>query len=437
MLWIGAGLVAIWLLSDTVRRYAPQRRDPLEIRLSYWGSYTDNRLWQEIISAFERSCPEIRIRPEWLPLAGYTTKIDQQFMAGDAPDLILFQDEPFPRYAGEQFADLSPLLAEDVEMQRRLADCWPTAIASFKHGEALRGLPISGGNVLIYCNLDAFERAAAFRGRRIAPPRADWTLQEFMALCQELTIDTDGDGEPEQFGCFQPHWGYFMPFIWAHGARLLDESRTRWAFQGSQALDAVSFYADLHHRYGVTPSPIQYAGHYSDTAFLSGRVAMYVNGPWFEPFLKQTRLADRYRVVDIPTGPGGNATRVTWDGLCLYAKSPPVRRVNAWRFARFLLSRQAQNVFAIHHRAIPARRACAERYVVEGGGPGSGSAAFLRAMDRSRLQPITPNWQVMYRAVQRHFNSVLLDGPSHKSPAEALEALAAEPDIVAAFGRSP
>jgi hypothetical protein len=58
-------------------------------------------------------------------------------------------------------------------------------------------------------------------------------------------------------------------------------------------------------------------------------------------------------------------------------------------------------------------------------------------MDRSRLQPITPNWQVMYRAVQRNFNSVLLDGPSRKSPAEALEALAAEPDIVAAFGRSP
>lgn len=436
-MWIGAGLVAIWLLSDTVNRYAPHRRDPQEVRFSYWGGYTDHRIWQEIISAFERSCPDVRITPQWLPLAGYSTKIDQQLIAGDPPDLMLFQDEPFPRYAEEQFADLSPLLAKDAEMGRRLSDCWPTAITSFKYGETLRGLPVSGGNVLIYCNLDAFERAGRFRGRQIAPPRADWTLQEFVALCQELTIDADSDGQPEQFGFLQPHWGYFLPFIWSHGAGLLDESRTRWAFQGSQALAAVSFYADLHHRYGVTPAPIQYAGQNSDTAFLSGRVAMCVNGPWFQPFLDQTALADRYRVVDIPAGPGGNATRVTWDGLCLYAKLPAKRKANAWRFARFVLSTQAQNVFATHHRAIPARRTCAEAYVLEGGGPGSGAEAFLRAMARSRLQPITPNWQVMYRAVQKHLNSVLFHGPSRKSPAEAIAALAAEPHIVSAFGSSP
>lgn len=86
-MWIGAGLVAIWLLSDTVNRYAPHRRDPQEVRFSYWGGYTDHRIWQEIISAFERSCPDVRITPQWLPLAGYSTKIDQQLIAGDAPDL--------------------------------------------------------------------------------------------------------------------------------------------------------------------------------------------------------------------------------------------------------------------------------------------------------------------------------------------------------------
>jgi len=438
--WVVVPLVAAagyWLFADTLAHHFPDRRRRDRVRFTYWGGFTDHRMWREIIDAFEASHPGLHVAPEWLPLSGYATKIDQQMVAGDAPDVMLFQDEPFPRYAREQFADLGPLLANDGPSRDRLDDCWPTAVSSFQHEGKLHGLPVNGGNVLIYCNLDAFARASAFHNRPIAPPRSGWTLDEFVSLCLDLTLDEDGDGEPEQFALLQPHWVYYLPFIWSHGASLLDETRSRWTLQGPEAIAAFTLYADLRHRHRVTPAPIEYAGQNSDTAFLSGRVAMCVNGPWFQPFLNETAMATRYRVVNIPEGPGGSATRVTWDGVCLYAKLSETRRTNAWRFARFLLTREAQTVFAAYQRAVPARRAFSETYVRLGGGSDSAAAMFINAMKTARLQPITPAWQTMHYAMRRHLISVILDGDARRAPEAAIRALAGDRDINAAFGGMP
>lgn len=425
--------VGWWLFADTLARRTavPGREGPL--RFSYWGGYDDHVLWNRIIDGFRSHNGDVDIRPEWLPLSGYGTKLDQQFVAGSAPDVILFQDEPFPRYAAEQFLPLDELLRGDAESRRRLADCWPTAAESFRCAGALRGVPIMGGNVLIYCNLDAFDRAAKHHGRPVTPPSDDWTLDEFVAVCRDLTFDADGDGRADQFAFLQPHWVYYMPFVWAHGATFTDESRTRWTLLGPAAERAFALYADLRHRYGVSPEPMEYAGQNSDTAFLAGRVAMCVNGPWFTAFLRETAMRDRYRVVSIPRGPGGNATRITWDALCINAQSSPDRQAKAWRFVRYVLSTEAQNVFAEHQRAVPVRRASAESYVRFGGGPGGAAARFIAEMANARVQPITRDWMPMGRAISWHLTSVILDGPARKSPAEAVAALAADPAIRAAF----
>ncbi len=152
-LTLAACAVGYWLFADTVRHYGVGEAPSPEIRFSYWGGVDDHAMWGRITSAFEARHPGLRVRREWLPLSGYATKIDQQLVAGTAPDVILFQDEPFPRYAVDQFADLDAFLTDDPESRSRLADCWPTAERSFEAGGVLRGVPIMGGCVLIYCNI--------------------------------------------------------------------------------------------------------------------------------------------------------------------------------------------------------------------------------------------------------------------------------------------
>lgn len=429
--------IGYWLFADTVRHHMPAARPDGEIRFAFWGGYDDYRMWSAVIDAFEDAQPDLTVRPEWHPLSGYTTKIRQQLVAGEAPDVMMFQDEPFPLHAPEQFASLDPFLAEDDEARAMLEDCWPSAVESFRPGASLHAAPVMGGTVLIYCNPDAFERASRVRAEPVTIPDSSWTLDDFTTLCRRLTIDEDGDGRTDQFGLLQPHWVYYLPFVWSHGARLLDDSRTHWALDGPAAVAAFELYADLRHRWTVTPMPMEYAGQNSDTAFLSGRVAMCVNGPWFQAFLRETRLRNRYRVVGIPHGPGGSATRATWDALCIYAKMSPRRQADAWRFVRFCLTTDTQRIFASHLRAIPARRAAAADYVRAGGGPASPSQAFVDSLATARLQPITPDWNTLSSAVRRHLTSVLLTGRTRATPAEAVQALASDPAIQAAFGGGP
>ncbi len=426
---------ATWLFGDTLRHYIDRADSDDAIRFAYWGGYEDHVLWTEVVEAFHRHEPTIRIRQEWLPLSGYLAKIDQQLVAGAAPDVFMFQDEPFPRYAESQFLNLDPLFTADNEAAGCLDDCWPTAVASFRDGAgAMRGAPLHGGNVLIYCNPDAFERASRFHHRTIALPEDDWTLDEFVATCRDLTIDENGDGEPEQFGLLQPHWVYYLPFIWSHGAALLDESHSHWTLTGPAAVAAFQFYADLRHRHHVTPSPMEYAGQNSDSAFLSGRVAMCVNGPWYMPYLNETHLRDRYRVVGIPSGAAPSRTRVTWDALCVNAAIDTATREKAWRFVRFTLSDEAQTIFARRQRAIPARRAIGERFIAFGGGPASPAAAFIDAMATARMQPITKDWLPMDAVVRRHLLSVIPDGAARRSAEAAVDALANERVIRETFG---
>lgn len=111
----------------------------------------------------------------------------------------------------------------------------------------------------------------------------------------------------------------------------------------------------------------------------------------------------------------------------------PARRLAAWHFLRFALTDEAQNIFAAHQRAIPARRACADAYIRCGGGKDSPAEAFVAAMDEARLQPITPSWHLVNLAMTKHLTSMLLDGDSRRTPQQALAALAADPAIAQAF----
>lgn len=246
--------VAYWLFADTVRHWRPGESPGNELRFSYWGGFDDHQMWQEVLQAFNSRRPDVRVSPEWLPLSGYTAKIAQELVAGDAPDVMMTQDEPFPRYARDQFASLDDLLRDDPAAQKDLDDCWPTATSSFQFAGSLRGVPLMGGNVLIYCNQLAFDRASRFHGRPVPLPSHDWTLDDFLDTCRLLTIDADGDGRTDQFGFMQPHWVYYLPFIWANGAELTDPARSKWTLQGPQALAALAMYGDLRHRWRVTPT---------------------------------------------------------------------------------------------------------------------------------------------------------------------------------------
>jgi len=409
---LGSG---VWLFGDTYRYYYGQKEDAL--RISYWGSYREHEMWKEIVAAFRRRYPEIPLKREYIT-DRYEEKIQQLLLSNDAPDVILFQDEPLPRFvSSEKFQQLddfcrTPGLELDLER-----DYWDTAVKSFQQDGKTYGIPIWGGDCLIIYNRDAFREA----GVPEPPPR--WTIDQFLDTCKRLTADTDGDGRLDRFGFDVPGWVYWLPFHYAFGAEYLDPARKRWVLWGPEAEASFQFWQDLRYKHHVSPHRAELTEG-GNVAFMTGRVAMFVSGPWAMPPLNEAHV--NYDIADVPSGPGGHGTRVTWDALVMFTGS--TKKDWAWKFIHFVASLPAQRIVAKFQRSVPALKAAKDAFIQ--GNRRVRVSRFIDALAYARFQPITVHWMLMSREVGSE-TDLMLD--NRITPQEALRRLARNPHLAKCF----
>lgn len=62
----------------------------ITLRFTYWGDQTRDQLTQKVIKLYEQSHPNIKIIPEFSGFDGYFQKLDTEFAAGNAPDIIQY-----------------------------------------------------------------------------------------------------------------------------------------------------------------------------------------------------------------------------------------------------------------------------------------------------------------------------------------------------------
>ncbi|MEK6676050.1 MAG: extracellular solute-binding protein [Planctomycetota bacterium] len=263
-----------WLSRDSPIDRLRKSQGALGIRFSHFGDYQDYALWREIIAEYEQLHPDTHVRQEYVTgLSGhYNTKLRQQILSGTMADVALVQLGPFHELA-ENFADLSESVTRYENSGDDSERLDGTALAAFVSDGVTRGLPISGGNLLVYCNPTCFEKAERFQGKAVPLPNGEWTLEDFRRLAQDLTCDFDQDGRLDQFGFWHPRWIYYLPFLWSFGAELTDADAHEWRFVGAEAEQAVEFYRDLVNADHVCPRPAEVPQLFQDVGFLTGRVA--------------------------------------------------------------------------------------------------------------------------------------------------------------------
>jgi len=397
------------------------------VTVSFWGAYEEWHMWQQMVAAYEKANPGKKVKMEYWVGGGYNDKVKIRLASGTPPDVILFQDEPFPPFCKfGKFQDLTEFLEAPgcpINLQR---DYWDTAVESFKWKGRQYGIPVWGGNNLIYINKALFDRLG------VPYPRQDWTIEEFLDTARRLTGDDDGDGRLDHYGFIKPYWSYLLPFFYAYGARLINTDgkhfvatdAARWEFVGPEAEAAFRFAQDLVWKHHVAPRDGEAAQMDSNVMFLTGRLGMFSTGPWGMPFLAKTDLD--WDVVHVPRGPGGRATRITWDAVVMASDSP--RQDRAWQFIRFLVSPEAQRIVAEAQRSVPALKAAQDAFVRTN--PKVHVNRFIEAMAYARLQPITEHWQEMAQEIEPEFDKMMI---GRQDPAVTVRNLAERMEKV--FGR--
>lgn len=288
--------------------------------------------YEKINALFEENYPGTKVHMQLLPAGqNFFEKLNTQLAAGTPPDVFdMWEGYVQPYAARGALLNLDPLFAADDKVQ--LEDLLPTARDAGSWGGNVYafGVGVMPGPVSLYYNPDHFDEA----GMRY--PDSDWTWDDMRDAAKQLTIDKDGDGEPEQWGLTFENW--FVPWlywIWSNGGDVFNEDETQCTLTDPKAVEALQYWADLIHKDKVAISSTMLETLQGElNAFITGAVSMYLGNSWDVTTL--TTAAEqgcKWKAVLAPTANNGQRSWYLHFGCLSIAKLSKMPEA-AWRYIR-------------------------------------------------------------------------------------------------------
>lgn len=362
------------------------------VQLSTWGSAQEVAVLKDLLKEFEVAHPAIHVDLMHIP-ENYYQKL-HILIAGDmTPDVIFTNSISFPIYAAHGvFMDLRPLLKNSQALKE--SDFYEPSLKAFTWQGTLSALPRDVSNLVIFYNADMFKQAG------LAPPKADWTWQEFLDSARDLTRDTNNDGDPDIFGFsfYAKPPLFWLPFVWSAGGDLFSPDLKQTVLDQPAAVQGLQWYADLRNKWHVAPKKVESGGATMSDLFMKEKLAMMVSGRWSVPVLRE-QAKFHWDVVPFPKGPAGSRVGIDASGYAISAKSAHPKE--AFELVQFLLSKHAIEKVTESGLIVPARKDVAEssQFLAPGQAPAHGRA-FLDVIPNGVPTRTPPRWNELSEEVQ-------------------------------------
>ncbi|MEN9936159.1 MAG: hypothetical protein RLZZ387_2738 [Chloroflexota bacterium] len=350
------------------------------------GDATEKATYDQLVAAFTRAHPDIDVALVHIPgQSDFRKRLGADFAAGTPADIVLLNYRRYAAFAARgAFEPLGPYLDRSDVIST--GDFYAEALAPFTWDGTLTCIPQNLSSLVVYYNKDLFDQAG------VAHPAAGWSWDDFLAAARALTRDTDGDGTTDQYGIgTEVSLLRAAPFIWQNGGSLVDDPQhpTRLTLDSPEALEAVRWFTELQTRHHVAPDAAAEETEGSESRFLAGHMAMFLNSRRGVPTYRASASFD-WDVAALPQG-RQTAGVLHADGYCM-AKSSASKGA-AWRFIEFANSPEGQRIMAGTGRTVPSLRAVAESpaFLDPAAKPAS-SRVFLDVIPDVRPVPVLPTW---------------------------------------------
>ena len=242
----------------------------------------------------------------------YATKLQAAIAGNTVPDVFYIEQASLQSYVSSGV--LMDITDEVAELDVDLDNIWQYGVDSYRYDGTLQGtpegqlygLPKDVGPLAFGYNRTMLEEAG------IDLPDADepLTWEEWLPILEELTTDTDGDGEIDQWGTgLNVQWN-LQSFVWSNGGDWTNEDHTQVTVDTPEFAEALQFFTDLTTEYGVTPSPEQAQTLDTYQRFMAGQIGFFPVGPWDMSVYNE--LDFEYDLIPWPVGESGETA--TWIG---------------------------------------------------------------------------------------------------------------------------
>jgi multiple sugar transport system substrate-binding protein len=380
---LAVGVFALALLAPTT---SAQERG--EVSFMVFGDPAELAAYQSLVAAFEEEQPDIEVELIHIPSpSDYRARLGVDFAADDPADVVLINYRRYAPFAAMGVLEpLAPYLRRSDVISD--SDFFPVATEPFRWRGQLMCLPQNISSLVVYYDKDLFDAAG------LAYPEDDWTWAEFLATAQVLTLDLDGDGRSDQYGLgTDPSIFRLAPFVWGNGGELVVlESGlrpVRLALDSRAAREAVEWFVALQTVHGVVPDALAEAAESSESRFLNGRTAMFLNSRRGTPSARRIDGFD-WDVAALPTGlePAGILHS---DAYCMAAATED--KDAAWAFIEFANAPAGQAIVARSGRTVPSLIEVANSDVVlDPTVRPANSAVWLETMDTLGAVPVAAGW---------------------------------------------
>ena len=287
--WLIAVLALCLVFSSMIIPTASAEVVELEL-WHYYGTdyeYSDGSIFLKDVEAFNQSQDRIHVTATFVAREDLLKQYTMGALSGELPDIGMVDN---PDMAGfiqmGVFADIT----DQLTAWGQLDQFFPGPLNSCTQDGRIYGLPHNSNCLALFYDKDALEAAG------VAVP-TNWT--ELKDAAKKLTDSSKGryglgiSAVKNEEGCFQ-----FMPWFISAGGKLEE-------LNGKGCVDALTYLTDMINDGSMPKDVINWTQGDCNNQFISGGLAMQINGPWNVSTIQNLAPDKNWGVALVPKADDG------------------------------------------------------------------------------------------------------------------------------------
>lgn len=327
---------------------------PVEIEFWHAMSGSKGEKLQAITDTFNQQNPNIKVK--LVDQGGYRDLFEKLMAASKAnqlPTITQIYCNRLSWYIDKGLVeDLKPYMEnEKIGMSSEdLADIPALFMEDGVWGQAQYAFPFNKSQMVLFYNQDMLDKAGI---------KVPTTWEEWRTANEKLTIDENGDGNPEVYGTvFANNLSTdIAPWVKQAGGVIIDDKTEKINFDTPETKEAVVFLAGM-----IKDNIARTAGEdkNANVPFAQGRAAMCVASTSSIPYIEKDMPGDvKWFAAPLPAYKT-NDQLYYGTNVAVFNTVSPEQRYGAWEYIKFLTNAENTAEFAMATGYLPVRKSAIE-----------------------------------------------------------------------------
>jgi multiple sugar transport system substrate-binding protein len=375
--------------------------------ITVWAMGAEGEKLPQLAKQFEAANPGTKVTVTGIPWDAAHDKFSNAITAKTTPDVAMVGTTWMGEFAGLDALDPKP---DSIDNSGFFEGAAKTAEVN---GTAF-GVPWYVETRLVYYRTDLAKKAG------FNEPPTDWEGLKAMAKAMQ-------DKAGAKFGIGlqaggQGSWQSLMPFAWSNGADLTKDGGKAYNFDSPEMLEATKYYQSYFTE-GIADkaAPAQPT---TEPDFASGKVPMFISGPWMMSAVEKVGGAgfkDKYDVMLMPKKKESSSF-VGGSNLVVFKNSK--NRDLGWKFVQFLSDAKTQVAWYKLSTDLPAVKSAWDDPSLSGD---KKLAVFGKQLETAKAPPSFPTWEQVVTKLDTALESITKTG---SDPAAGLKQAQQEADSI-------